>query len=104
MLDDVDLNLEGSAADFKSTIFNISGVPPERQKLMTKGGWSKSGFMGVLKDDFQFSDTKIKDGQLVTLMGSAGSSEIKPPVVPIKFVEDMTEEEKVKLFLLRRYI
>ena len=91
VFDDVDMDESGTGADFKALLYSISGVPPERQKLMTKGGWSKTGFMGTLKDEFNLSDSKIKEGQLITLMGTA--DEIKAPVVPVKFLEDMTEEE-----------
>jgi ubiquitin carboxyl-terminal hydrolase 14 len=40
--------------DFKSQLFSLTGVPPERQKIMVKGG--------MLKDD--------------TLMGSLGLKEV----------------------------
>ena len=94
VFDDVDMDESGTGADFKALLYSISGVPPERQKLMTKGGWSKTGFMGTLKDEFNLSDSKIKEGQLITLMGTA--DEIKAPLVPVKFLEDMTEEEKAE--------
>lgn len=47
-----------------------TAVPPERQKLMVKGGWSTAGFMGTLKDDFDFANIKVKEGAVVNLMGT----------------------------------
>ena len=52
---------------FKAALEKLTGVPPERQTLMSKGCW-----IGTLKDDKDLSTLKpIKDGHLVTLMGSA---------------------------------
>lgn len=91
---EVDLDTSSDVATFKALLYSLTGVPSERQKLMTKGGWSKVGFVGVLKDDFDLSQTKVKEGQTVTLMGTADV--VKEPVEAIKFVEDMTEEEKAE--------
>ena len=52
---------------FKATLEKLTGVPPERQTLMSKGAW-----IGTLKDDKDLSTLKpIADGHLITLMGSA---------------------------------
>ena len=52
---------------FKAALEKLTGVPPERQTPMSKGCW-----IGTLKDDKDLSTLKpIKDGHLVTLMGSA---------------------------------
>lgn len=88
------LDTTGSVGDFKAVIYSITNVPAERQKLMVKGGWSKKGFMGTLKDDFDFSDLKIPEGSLVTVMGTADV--LAAPKEVTKFVEDMTEEEKAE--------
>ena len=97
--DEVELDTTGSVGDFKAVIYSITNVPAERQKLMVKGGWSKKGFMGTLKDDFDFSDLKIPEGSLVTVMGTADV--LAAPKEVTKFVEDMTEEEKDEEFTKR---
>ena len=71
---------------WKTCLWTLTGVPVERQKLMAKGAWK-----GVLKDDTSLSD--LKEGQSVTLMGSAESAPVAPTERP-KFEEDMTEQEK----------
>jgi len=55
-----------SVLEIKVALFSLTGVPPDRQKLMSKA-WK-----GVLKDDASFSDMpELKDGLAFTLMGSA---------------------------------
>ena len=61
----------------------------DRQKLMAKGAW-----IGVLKDDADMTKLKIKDGQQITLMGTA--EVIAAPEVQVQFVEDMTDAEKAE--------
>ena len=74
---------------FKSQVYSLTGVPPERQKLMAKGAWS-----GVLKDDADMSMMPIPDGMQILLMGTADS--IATPSVKIEFVEDLPAEEQLK--------
>lgn len=66
----------------KNTIYGLTGVPIERQKLMAKGAW-----MGVLKDDADLTQAKIAENQAVMLMGTA--EVVVKPTAPITFVEDM---------------
>ncbi len=71
---------------FKAQLMALTGVPVERQKIMSKGGWK-----GTLKDDASFSDCKIKEGMLVMLMGNA--EVLVSPTTETVFVEDMTQAE-----------
>ncbi|CAM9251154.1 unnamed protein product [Chrysoparadoxa australica] len=50
-----------SVLELKRMLEGVTGVPFNRQKLMYKG---------MLKDDSKLSDTKIRDGVKVTLMGT----------------------------------
>lgn len=63
----VALDPASCGADFKAQLFSLTGVPPERQKLMSKA-WK-----GVLKDEQPFAAcSALGDGPIiVTLMGSA---------------------------------
>ena len=56
-----------------------TGVPVARQKLMARGAWR-----GVLKSGMAMD---LKDGQNVTLMGTADV--LLKPKVETKFLEDM---------------
>jgi ubiquitin carboxyl-terminal hydrolase 14 len=48
---------------FKHQLFSLTGVPPERQKIMVKGG--------MLKDDADVAKLGLKEGQKLMMMGSA---------------------------------
>ncbi|KAL1551638.1 deubiquitinating enzyme [Salvia divinorum] len=70
---------------FKCQLFDLTGVPPERQKIMVKGG--------LLKDDSDWSKVGIKEGQKLMMMGTADEIVKAPEKGPI-FSEDMPEEEQ----------
>jgi ubiquitin carboxyl-terminal hydrolase 14 len=84
---DVDLDPSTTGEVLKFQLFSLTGVEPERQSLLIKGG--------KLKDDTELSKLNAKPGQLFTLLGTAsgeGSALVKP-TEKIKFAEDMTEAE-----------
>lgn len=72
------------ATAFKQTIFNTTGVPPERQKVMVKGG--------LLKDDTDLAKLNLKPGQTLMVIGSATELP-KAPSGPVTFLEDMTDSQ-----------
>lgn len=71
---------------FKCQLFDLTGIPPERQKIMVKGG--------LLKDDADWSKVGVKEGQKLMMMGTADEIVKAPEKGPI-FAEDMPEEEQV---------
>ncbi|XP_018612976.1 ubiquitin carboxyl-terminal hydrolase 14 [Scleropages formosus] len=81
--DGVELNTEESPMVFKAQLFALTGVQPDRQKVMVKGG--------TLKDD-EWGNIKLKNGMTLLMMGSADALPEEPAVRPM-FVEDMTEEQ-----------
>lgn len=88
--DNVTLDTTKPVSDFKATVFDLTNVPPERQKLMAKGAWP-----GILKDDADLNMMPIKNGQQVMLMGTANAVlPAKNEVTKVLFVEDMTAEQK----------
>jgi ubiquitin carboxyl-terminal hydrolase 14 len=82
----LDVNLDTSLppAVFKDAVYQVTGVPPERMKVMIKGG--------VLKDDTDWKKVAPKAGQTFMVIGAAGELP-KPPEKPIVFLEDMDESE-----------
>jgi ubiquitin carboxyl-terminal hydrolase 14 len=58
---DVDTSLPGLV--FKNQMYSLTGVPPERQKIMVKGG--------MLKDDADLSQLNLKPNQKLMMMGTA---------------------------------
>lgn len=71
---------------FKCQLYDLTGVPPERQKIMVKGG--------LLKDDSDWSTLGVKQGQRLMMMGTADEIVKAPEKGPV-FVEDLPEEEQV---------
>lgn len=71
---------------FKCQLYDLTGVPPERQKIMVKGG--------LLKDDSDWSTLGVKQGQKLMMMGTADEIVKAPEKGPV-FVEDLPEEEQV---------
>ncbi|KAG8838308.1 deubiquitinating enzyme [Serendipita sp. 400] len=67
---------------FKQAIYEQTGVPVERMKVMTKGV--------VLKEDTQWSKLALKSGHIFTVIGATGELP-KPPEQPVVFLEDLTD-------------
>ncbi|KIW71408.1 hypothetical protein PV04_03582 [Phialophora macrospora] len=85
---DVDLDPSANGETLKFQLFSLTGVEPDRQSLLIKGG--------KLKDDTDLSKLNAKPGQIFTMIGTASgesSAIIAPPTEKIKFAEDMTEAE-----------
>ncbi|OAL37805.1 hypothetical protein AYO20_02982 [Fonsecaea nubica] len=84
---DVELDPSSNGEMLKLQLFSLTGVEPERQSVLIKGG--------KLKDDTELSKLNAKPGQIFTMLGTASgeSSAVNAPVEKPKFVEDMTEAE-----------
>ncbi|EJD52075.1 cysteine proteinase [Auricularia subglabra TFB-10046 SS5] len=69
---------------FKQAIFELTGVPTERMKVMTKAD--------VLKDDTPWTLVAPKAGQTLMVVGAAGELP-KAPEKPVVFLEDLGDTE-----------
>lgn len=81
---DIEVNTDESPILFKAQLFALTGVQPERQKVMLKGV--------TLKDD-DWENFKLREGATILLMGSKEEDVPKEPVERTVFVEDMNESE-----------
>eukprot|EP00303_Exanthemachrysis_gayraliae_P005528 CAMPEP_0206000286 /NCGR_PEP_ID=MMETSP1464-20131121/1372_1 /ASSEMBLY_ACC=CAM_ASM_001124 /TAXON_ID=119497 /ORGANISM="Exanthemachrysis gayraliae, Strain RCC1523" /LENGTH=365 /DNA_ID=CAMNT_0053373539 /DNA_START=27 /DNA_END=1121 /DNA_ORIENTATION=- len=81
--DNVEIDVSAKPTKFKEQLFQLTGVPVDRQKIMGVKG-------GQLKDDADWDVVGIKPGQNLMLMGTADKL-VEPPKEPTKFVEDMPE-------------
>ncbi|EJF59278.1 cysteine proteinase [Dichomitus squalens LYAD-421 SS1] len=79
---DVQLDPDQPATLFKDAVYQLTGVPPDRMKVMIKGG--------ILKDDTDWRKVAPKAGQTFMVIGAAGELP-KPPSTPIQFMEDMDD-------------
>lgn len=87
---DVDLDPTQTGEVLKMQLFSLTGVEPDRQSVLIKGG--------KLKDDTDLSKLAAKPGQIFMMMGTPsdkGGSLVAPAEKP-KFLEDMTEAELAK--------
>ena len=68
-------------------MYALTNVPVHKQKIMAKGK--------IIKEDAEWSAyPAVKNGVQLMLMGTAEGKELQAPDKAIKFVEDMTPEEK----------
>ena len=61
---DVEVDTSQTPETFKSQLFSLTGVPPDRQKIMGLKG-------GLLKDSADWQAVGLKPGQKLMLMGTA---------------------------------
>ena len=75
---------------FKYQIFSVTGVEPERQKVLLKGK--------LIKDDTDMAKLNIKTGAQIMMMGSpaGGTAALEKPKEETRFIEDMTDAEAAK--------
>ncbi|CAG8440358.1 2082_t:CDS:10 [Acaulospora morrowiae] len=81
---ELNIDTDEPAELFKTQIYTMTGVEPERQKIMSKGK--------LLKDDTDLNSLNIKEGHSFTMMGTAGELPKEPGKKTI-FMEDMTDRQ-----------
>lgn len=70
---------------FKYQLYSLTGVEPERQKILIKGG--------QLKDDTDLSTLNLKPGHKFMMMGTPAGKAVQAPKEKMKFLEDMTDAQ-----------
>ncbi|GME24102.1 Ubiquitin [Neofusicoccum parvum] len=89
---DVELDPTSTGETFKFQLYSLTGVEPERQKILVKGG--------QLKDDTDLSKLNVKAGHTFMMMGTPSGDakgQIERPKEKIRFLEDMTEAEAAQV-------
>ena len=88
----------------KAQLFAMTDVPVEKQKLMYKGKILKVSTFAYVwlttfsdQDDTDLNSLGLTDGAQFMMMGPAAGGELKKPDTTIKFVEDMTAEERARV-------
>lgn len=89
---EVELDPSSNGETFKYQLFSLTGVEPERQKILVKGG--------QLKDETPLSSLNAKPGQTFMMMGTPSGDktvgDLARPKEAMKFLEDMTEAEAAR--------
>lgn len=80
----VDVNTDDEPVLFKAQIFALTGVQPERQKVVCRG---------VTLRDESWGNFKLTNNAIVLVMGSKEEDVPTAPVEQTRFVEDMNEAE-----------
>lgn len=81
---DVEVDLEDDGITLKTQLYTLTGVPPEKQRLIIKGK--------TVKDESLLSEFKIQANMTLILFGTAAELP-KPPVEQPKFAEDMSDRQ-----------
>ena len=68
---DVDVDTTMPGLVFKNQLYSLTGVPPERQKIMVKGG--------MLQDDADLSKLNLKPKPKLMMMGTADKVGLPSP-------------------------
>ena len=87
---DVELDTSTNGEILKLQLYSLTGVEPDRQKILVKGG--------QLKDSTNLSSLSLKPGHVFMMMGTPSSdggslTAIQPPKEKPRFIEDMSEAE-----------
>ena len=85
---ELELDPTSTGETFKYQLYSLTGVEPERQKILVKGG--------QLKDETELSTLGAKPGQTFMMMGTPSGADVMRPKEKMKFVEDMTEAEAAR--------
>ncbi|WWC67636.1 uncharacterized protein I206_101546 [Kwoniella pini CBS 10737] len=79
----IEVDPSKSVSIFKDAIYQVTGVPTDRMKVMIKG---------ILKDDADLSKLGLKPDQNITVIGTAGPLPTAP-TEQITFLEDMDQDQ-----------
>ena len=89
---EVEIDPTSTGETFKYQLYSLTGVEPDRQKILVKGG--------QLKDETELSTLAAKAGQTFMMMGTPSTGGafggLERPKEKMKFVEDMTDAEAAK--------
>ncbi|GBE58676.1 ubiquitin carboxyl-terminal hydrolase [Babesia ovata] len=80
---DLEINLDDNVEVLKTQLYSLTGVPPERQKIMYKG---------LISDNTDLREKGLTNGTTLMLIGTA--EKLVERKEPVRFFENMTPEEK----------
>lgn len=81
--------MKESGLTLKYQISSLTNVPPERQKVLVRGG--------PLKDDADVSTLGLRAGQTVMVLGTPLENVIAKEESDVKFVEDLKKSDLVRM-------
>lgn len=88
----LDFDPNEDASTFKAQIYGLTFIPPDKQKIYLKGG-------KIITDNTDMKTLDLKDGSTIMLIGTPEDKQEKIDLnKKIAFVEDLTNEEKARLY------
>jgi len=72
-------------------LYSLSNIPIERMKVAFKGKFIK-------ENTFSQIISKLKEGDTLTLIGTAEQNQVKMPTETVKFKEDLSDQERAEIF------
>ena len=87
---EVELDTSEDATTFMTQLYALSNVPVDKQKIMVKGA--------KIKEDTDMTKLKLKDNLTIMMMGTAEGKHLVEPVKQTLFEEDLTPEQRAKIF------
>jgi ubiquitin carboxyl-terminal hydrolase 14 len=85
VFENVSVDLSAPVAELKVQLFSLTGVAPEKQKLILGGK--------NLKDDQSLESSGAKHGSVLQMMGNAAETWVKPDI-KVTFVEDLSASQQ----------
>ncbi|ODQ78657.1 hypothetical protein BABINDRAFT_51476 [Babjeviella inositovora NRRL Y-12698] len=80
----MELDLEETGLTFKNQVYSLTNIPPQRQKILVKGG--------QVRDDAMLSSLNLKDKQVVMVLGTPDEQLPQAPVEKTVFIEDLNAD------------
>ena len=85
VFESVPVNLSDTVAMLKEQLFSLTGVAPDKQKVIMGGK--------TLKDELSIESFGVKHGSVLQMMGNASETWVKPDM-QVKFVDDLPASEQ----------
>lgn len=84
-VENVTIHLSDPVAELKVQLFSLTGVAPDKQKIIMGGK--------TLKDELSLESFGVKHGSVLQMMGNASETWVKPDM-QVKFVDDLPASEQ----------
>jgi len=86
IFDNIPVDLSAPVSKLKVQLFSLTGVAPEKQKLIMGGK--------TLKDEMSLESYGVKNGSVLQMMGNASEMLVKPDIKEVKFVDDLPASDQ----------
>lgn len=82
----VEVDLDEPGLTFKMQVYSVTNIPPERQKVLLKGG--------KLNDDSDLKQFNLRPNQPIMVLGTPEAAQVQKPEEKVKFFEDLSESDR----------